>query len=130
MFGYPWQAVRDPLAIPAGALRMPIAIQTQSTAPSPSGQPVATWATFLTTMAAISTTSSREVYQAQQFTSQVTHRVTIRWPGSTVVIQEGQRVVYQPFASVTHTYLIQAVENVQERNRVMNLMCLEIDGSE
>jgi SPP1 family predicted phage head-tail adaptor len=125
MFGYPWSGVRDPLAIPAGALRSAIQIQSQSATQDAYGQPVATWTTFLSVFAAIATVSSREVYQASQFVSQVTHRVTIRWPGTSVVIEEGQRVVYG-----THTYLIQAVENVQERNRVLNLMCLEIDGSQ
>jgi SPP1 family predicted phage head-tail adaptor len=120
-FPYPWQGVRDPLAIPSGAMRHEIQIQQQTTTPDSFGQPQPTWTTVLTAMAAFATLSEREVYQLQ-FTAQVTHRITVRWPGTSIGIAGGMRVLFG-----TRVFLIQTPDNVQERNRVLHLMCLEIN---
>lgn len=112
--------------IDAGALRTPIIIQAPSSASDGCGGVSSTWNTVLTTWAAISTVSQREVYQTgqgSQFTAQVTHRVQIRWPGATLGIAGGMQVVFG-----TRVFAIQTVENVQERNRILNLMCVEING--
>lgn len=126
-FPYPWRTRQNELVIPTGAMRNQIAIQSQSTAQDPeTGEPSQVWNDVLTTMAAISTASSREMYQtgaAGQFVAQVTHIVKIRWPGASVMIAGGMRVMLG-----TRIFAIQTVENVQERNRVVNLMCLEVNG--
>lgn len=123
----PSRTDQNPLALDAGVLRHQITIQSQSTAQDPeTGEPSQVWNHVLTTMAAISTASSREMYQtgaAGQFVAQVTHIVKIRWPGASIMIAGGMRVTLG-----TRTFAIQTVENVQERNRVVNLMCLEVNG--
>lgn len=123
-FPYPWQGVKDPLAIPSGAMRSQVEIQQQAPTPDSAGQPQAAWTTMWTTPAAISTLSMREVYQTAQFAAQVTHRITVRWPGNSIAIVGGQRVAFG-----SRIFQVQTVENVQERNRVLHLLCLEINGA-
>jgi SPP1 family predicted phage head-tail adaptor len=118
------RAKADPLAIDAGRLRHPIQIQSLLQTQSATGALTDSWQTVHQTMAAIDTMSSREVWSASQFTEEVTHVVTIRWPGSTISIQGGQQILFGP-----RTFKLQTVENVQERNRVLILHCLEINGA-
>jgi head-tail adaptor len=73
-------------------------------------------------LAAFKTTSMRQPFQ-EGFVSVVAHRITIRFPGHSYPITDGMRVV-----KGSAVYLIQAVENVQERNRVLHLNCIRIDG--
>jgi SPP1 family predicted phage head-tail adaptor len=123
---FPWANRRNPLVIPTGAKRNQVSVQSQAPTQDEFGGETANWNTVLTVMAAIATVSSKEMYQTgqtAQFTAQVTHMVTIDWPGASVPIAGGMQVVFG-----TRTFVVQTVENVQERNRVLNLMCLEING--
>jgi len=113
----------DPLIINAGELRHQVQIQQLETTQSGTGAPSTTWDTVLTPMAAIMTASSREVYQAAQFSAQVSHVIKIRWPGAGITIQGGMQVLFG-----SRVFKLQTVENVFERNRVMLLHCLEING--
>ena len=113
----------SPIAIDPGQLRHQISIQSPSTSQTSTGSPTTSWTTFHTCMAAINTVSSREVYQASQFTAQVSHAIKMRWPGPSVAIQGGQQVLFG-----SRVFKLQAVENVQERNRILILHCLEING--
>jgi SPP1 family predicted phage head-tail adaptor len=124
-FPYPWQGVRDPLAVPSGAMRSWVEIQQQGPGRDAAGGPANQWATVWSTMSAIATLSQSEVYEPGQIVGRVSHRVTVRWPGASVPILEGMRVLFDG-----RTFRIQAVDNVQERNRVLHLLCLEIDGSQ
>lgn len=117
----------DPLSLPAGLLRHAITIQ----APNPAqrdatGQPISgDWTTVLSTRAKIdSTTGSayKEAMQDGQLVSQNTWLVTIRYPMPGVVIEAGQRVIFED-----DTFLIQAVVDVLKRSRVLRLYCLAID---
>jgi SPP1 family predicted phage head-tail adaptor len=121
-YPYPYQNVKDPLALPAGMLRHEISIQQQSSTQDAFGQPLVSWSSIYTCLAAILTMSAKEVFQVSQFVSQITHRITLRWPGE-LGIEAGQRVVFGK-----RVFLIQALDNVQERNRVLHLMCLELNG--
>ena len=113
----------DPLVVNPGELRHAVQIQQQVTTQSASGEPQQSWTTILATQASIRTASSREVYRASQFTGQVSHVITIRWPGSGVSILGGQQLLFGG-----RVFKLQTVENVQERNRVLLLHCLEING--
>lgn len=104
-------------------LRHSIQIQSQSTEKDKFGQPLQNWTTVLTTRASIEAIEKVERYQARQFTSQVTHVITLRWPN--VSITAGMRVVFG-----SHIYTIQALDNVEERNVILNLLALEINGAE
>ena len=123
-FSFPWKRQQNPLALPPGSLRNQVAIQQKAAGSvTPTGSPLAGWATVWLGMAAISTTSQRETYQGDEFTGQVTHRVSIYWPGASVSVVSGMQVLFG-----ARTFTIQTVENVLERNRVLHLMCLEING--
>lgn len=126
---YPWQKVVDPLIIPSGALRNAIQIQAQSTTQDGFGGEIASWNTVLNCFAAIETMRTREQFQ-EGFVSQVVHVISIRWPGPTVPILANMRVVVDPVpGGQSSMYLIQAVENVQQRNRVVRMTCLELNNA-
>ncbi len=116
----------SPLNLAAGALRNAITIQAPTSTRDAAGQPVSTWNSVLTTRAAMMSTtgqSYKEVATGSTLVSQSTWLVTIRWPGASTLIEPGQRVQHG-----NDTYLIQAVDNVLQRNRVLQLYCLAIDA--
>ena len=76
---------------------------------------------FATVWASIEALAGRELYAAQQKVSDVTHKITIRYmTGITAKlnVRFGNR-----------EFQIQAVENPDERTKVLNLLCLERDSS-
>lgn len=77
--------------------------------------------------AKIETSSSRELFQ-DGFVSQVFHKIYIDWPS--VRITDDMKVVVRPWEGANASlYEIQAIENVEERNLVMILTCIEIDNA-
>jgi SPP1 family predicted phage head-tail adaptor len=114
-------------SIAAGELVHTIQIQAQSTAPDPtSGEPSTAWATFLSTRARILTAAqARSVFQGGQFAAEVTHVITIRYPGCNIAIAGEMQVLFRG-----QTFTIQTVENVLFRDRILHLMCIQIDGAQ
>ncbi len=107
----------------AGELRHKVQIQQPTYAAGPTGMsatPVS-WSTVRTSMAAIYTAGGRETSMASQIVSQVSHVVKVRW--SDVVLKANYRVLFGG-----RFFTVQYVENVLERNRVLLLYCLEVDG--
>ncbi|MDE1161924.1 MAG: phage head closure protein [Acidobacteriaceae bacterium] len=113
--------MRDPLTINSGSLRTSIDIQASSSAGF--GQAL-TWTTVLTTRASIRSLSLSEKSTAAGFSSQVTHRIVMRYQNS-VPLKAGMRIV-----AATGTYDIQAIDNVQERNRVIVVLALEMEPTQ
>lgn len=74
-----------------------------------------------TVRAKIEALTLRELYAAQQKISEVTHRVTIRWMDG---IAAGMLVWFHG-----RQFQIQNVNNVDERNVRLELLCLERDDS-
>lgn len=109
-------------ALNPSELRHSIQIQSQSTDLDSFGQPLQVWTTILTARASIKAIQQNEPYQSGQFTSQVTHLITLRWPN--VNITGGMRVLFG-----SHVYTIKTPENVGERNIILKLQVLEINGS-
>ena len=116
---------RQQLAINPGDLRHSITIQAPAAAASSFGASVApaSWSAVRSTMAAIYTAGGRETSQASQLVSEVSHVVKVRW--TTDVLKAGYQVV---FGSRIFTVLY--IENVLERNRVLQLYCKEVDGAQ
>jgi head-tail adaptor len=108
--------------IQPGALRNLIQIQAPQNTADARGLSLepANWNTVLTTRAAIYTAGGRETSQAAQVVSEVSHVVKIRWPG--VAILAGFQVLFGD-----RVFIVKYVENVLERNRLLNLYCLEAD---
>lgn len=60
----------------------------------------------------------RELVQAQQVAAHVTHRITMRYRAG---VTPTQRIVFG-----TRTYHVIAVLNLEERNRWLRLLCVEL----
>jgi SPP1 family predicted phage head-tail adaptor len=114
---------RDPLAINAGELRHQVQIQSPLYQPTSRGSSVtpASWSLVRTAFAAIYTAGGRETSMASQIVSQVSHVVKVRWTAD--VIKANYQVLFGG-----RFFTVQYVENVLERNRVLLLYCLEVDG--
>jgi SPP1 family predicted phage head-tail adaptor len=105
-----------------GALNKRITIQSPVEVPGEYGQPVTEWQDVITTFASIHAVTSKEVYAAQGYTSQVSHTITIRWrPG----IRSNQRVIYRD-----RIFEIQDALDPDERRVQLNLLCIERNGPE
>ena len=122
---------QNPLSILAGDLRHQVQIQMPPSAPNQQdeygGELPGDWSTVRTTWARISTANStrpREAYQADEFSAQVTHIISVRYT-ATPPITGGMRVLFG-----SHVYLIQTVDNIDQRNVRVDLMCLEINGAQ
>lgn len=109
------------MALDAGKLSRQVTIQSPSTTQDEYGQPTQAWTDVITTWAAIRAATSKEIYAASSFVSQVSHIVLIRWrPG----IQAKQRILYRD-----RVFEIQAISDPDERRVSLNLLCLEINGA-
>lgn len=121
-------AQSNPLAIAPGELRHLIQIQQSSMQGDDRGQSVnaASWTTVYTAHAKIEGTTSRtfrERFSDNSMVSQATDVITIRWPGDSIDIKTGMRVIFGD-----NTFLIQAVDNVLRRNRKVVLACVQISS--
>jgi head-tail adaptor len=114
--------------IDPGKKRHKIDIQAQSSIQDTFGQQINTWSTTLCCYAAIETISTKEQFQ-DGFVSQVVHMISIDWPRG-ISILANMRVIVHPIAGPNaNVFEIQAVENVQQRNLVVRLTCLEINNA-
>lgn len=105
----------------AGLLRRPITISSPATTQDAFGQPLPTFNTVCNTWASINTITSKEVYAlGSGFTSQVTHRITVRY-NPDVVIKAGYLITY-----MARQFQVQAVSDPDESQRQLNLMVLEL----
>lgn len=109
-------------AIEPGKLRHFMAIESPTTSRDAYGQPVpGTWNLVRSGWFSIEEVRGREAYQGGQFTSLVSHLITGRW--TAVNVTAAMRVV----KSNGQVYKIQSVDNVDQRNVVIRLMCLAIN---
>jgi SPP1 family predicted phage head-tail adaptor len=87
-----------------------------------SGQPIQSYPIYRRTRASIRNLSGQELFQGDEFTSAAQVRIRTRWTDDNTV--PGDRIFWQ-----THVYVVQVVNNVLGRNRVLELQCLEINGA-
>jgi len=114
----------DPLIIQAGTLRHLISILAPSSTRDAAGQPISTWTTVLTTRASIVNSTPgayKQPFAGNILAAESTDFITLRYPA--VDIQPGMRVAFGD-----NLYIIQAVDNVQRRNRVLILAAMVLDG--
>jgi len=101
----------------AGTLRHQVVIQTPTETQDSQGQPIKSWGTFATVQAAVLPLKGREFFDAQQINAETSTKIIIRYiPGVT----QKMRVSYD-----SKLYNIQAISNVGERDRQIELMCGE-----
>lgn len=113
----------DPTIIAAGTLRHSITIQEPSTTRDAAGQLNSSWTNVLTTRAMISSTTTSTFkfsFQNNTLASNATDLISIRYPS--VHIEPGMQVVFEG-----QVYLINAVDDVLRRHRVLNMACTGID---
>jgi SPP1 family predicted phage head-tail adaptor len=104
----------------AGDLSRRITIQSPSESQDEYGQPTQDWTDVCSTWASIRAATSKEVYAASSFVSQVSHIVTIRWRAG---IAAKQRILYRD-----RTFEVQGVSDPDESRVCLNLLCIEING--
>ena len=122
--------VQKPQVVDVGSLNRRVQIQQQVTAQDEFGQPQATWNTIYTAWANISVQNSQLLYQTAEFVSKVTHRITLRWTSS-IVIVPNMRVIYtEATTGVVHTYNVEALLNTDQRNRMLIILAYELNANE
>lgn len=102
----------------AGSLRHQITIQQKSTSRDAIGGVIDVWTTFVTVRAAVEPIRGREYFAAQQVHAEVSHRIRMRY-----------RAGITPRMQVTlgsRTFQIETVINVQEQDRELHLMVVEV----
>lgn len=106
-----------------GFLRRKIIFQQQASAQNTRGEMVPTWTTYYTCRAGIEPLTGRELLAAMQVQADISHRVTIRWPGATVTLDPSMRILFG-----TRYFDINSILNTEERNRTLELLCTERVG--
>jgi len=111
--------------VPSGAMRHRVTIQ----APAQSANPFQTadgWTDVLTTWAKVAPSPSKEVYQASQQNMQLSHTVTIKYPGKHFTVGAGYRLLFG-----NRTFDLQrGIVNTDERNIELVLYAWEINPVE
>lgn len=113
--------MKDPLLIDPGDLRHKITIQ----APVTTGGTFGTgpkWSDVLTTRASLQQITAKTLYQSGALSTVASHKLRTRY--TSTVIMPGYQVTFG-----SKTYRVVNVDNIQERNRVLELLLLEVNGA-
>ena len=101
-----------------GEYRHKIIIEQKTYAQNDYGEEIDEWVKVIEVYAAIYPISGKEFFAAETASSEVTHKINIRYVPS---IKPDMRVIFND-----RVFHIQSVINFQERNVVLQLMCKEI----
>lgn len=107
----PWPSIEP------GRLRHPITLLAPATALTAGGTE-ASYAPWLSTRAAIETLRGTDTQRNGQATAQTNLLVTLRYRAGVTAAMRVQ--------TATAVYIIQSIENVEERNKVLKLTCLKL----
>lgn len=102
----------------AGRLRHRVTIQQPVETRNAFGEAIKTWSTVATIYASVEPLSGREMFDAEQVQSEISHRVRLRYRSG---LTTRMRLLYG--SRVLH---IQAVIDVKERHQELQLMCREM----
>lgn len=108
-----------------GSLRKRIAVLQRSDTQSLSGAMIPSWPTYVTLWGEITSPTGRELMAAQQVQANISHTVTLRWPGASYTITPSMRLSYKG-----RFFDINAILNEDERNRTLTLLCTERVGQD
>lgn len=101
-----------------GNYRHKITIQERLTGQDSYGAPMESWTDLATAWASIEPLSGRELYAAQELNSEINVRIKMRYrPG----VLSSMRILYG-----TRIFDILAVVDIEERHRVLELLCKEM----
>lgn len=108
--------------IDAGKLRHPIKIMDLTNKQDKFGDTAIDVGTpFATVWASVESLTGRELFAAQQRISEVTHKITMRWLDG---VKANQMIYFDD-----RQFQIQAVQNPDERHKMLILLCIERDDS-
>ena len=103
--------------IQSGRLRHRIVIQSPTETQDTYGEPIKTWATFLTTWASVEPIKGREYWESQQVNAEVTYKITMRHREG---LNPKMRVSWDD-----RTFEIKNILNEYEKGRRLTLMVTE-----
>ena len=103
--------------IQAGKLRHKISIQSKASTRNGYNEVDDTWSTDFTTRASITPLSGRELTEAQQVNSEVTHKVVTRYREP---VSSAQRILFG-----SRIFHIVSVINPEERNGELQITAIE-----
>jgi SPP1 family predicted phage head-tail adaptor len=104
----------------AGQLRHRITIEQASDARDEYGEPVQSWTTYAQAWAAVEPISGREYWSANQDVAKANYRIRLRHDPA-LAITTAMRVLFDG-----RTFDIEAVLNIGERGRELQMMCVEV----
>jgi SPP1 family predicted phage head-tail adaptor len=84
------------------------------------GERTTTWSNVSTEWASISPLSVRDLIAAGQTQSEISHRVKLRYSATLAALDASWRIVYG-----ARVLVIAGVRNIDEGNRVLELVCSE-----
>lgn len=108
------------MPIRAGALARQIRIEAPVETPDGAGGSLTVWSLVAETSAAVSPLSGRELLEAGALSSDVTHRVLIRYRSGITPkcrVRLGDRVLR-----------VNVVRDIEERHRELELSCTEVEA--
>lgn len=108
----------------AGLLNRRITIQSPSATQDEYGQLTPQWDDLIHTWASIRAATSKEVFAASGFTSEVSHIITIRYRPA-VTIRSKYRALFNG-----RVFNIQTVTDPDESKAQLKLLCLEINDGQ
>lgn len=101
----------------SGMLRHKITIERESLTTDIVGGQSSSWATLIEPFALVKPVSGTERYQAMKLEADVTHRIYIRYSS---VISPTDRIIFN-----SREMQIRAIINIEERNKWLELHCVE-----
>lgn len=107
------------MALRAGRLNKRVSLQTLANTTDGGGGFTQAWSTTATLWAHVEELAGREGFEAQQIASHLTHRVTIRYRTG---VTPQQRLLYG-----SRALKIESAVNPDQRNEMLELMCVEED---
>ena len=102
----------------AARIRHRVTIQQPVVAVNGYGERITTWSTVAVVWAAVEPLRGREFFDAEQTQAEVSHRVVLRYRSGMVATM---RLLH-----LTRVLHIQAIIDVDERHRELQLMCREM----
>ena len=108
-----------------GGLRKRIQILSRGDTQDNAGEMIPSWLLYVTLWGEITSPTGRELMAGQQIQANISHIVTVRWPGINYIITPAMRASYNG-----RFFDINAVLNVDERNRTLSLLCTERVGQD
>jgi SPP1 family predicted phage head-tail adaptor len=113
-----------------GTLNRRVQVQQQSTTQDAFGQESQSWTTVYTAWASIEALNGELLYASGEFVSELISRITMRWTSSIVIVPNMHLVYTEATTGVVHTYVVKSLTNVQQRNRILIILCYELNANE